>query len=317
MRENNPKVHFSIVASRQSGHGDPRLAPLANNGGQTLTHALLPDSPARNTGTNTLIPDRVRGDQRGSSFSRIISEQVDIGAFEALPVVSLVPIVINSEEGTGGTTSYLYNLVLSARTGIPVTVTMEITGGTATIDDFAAVPFLQVVWVAAHGSKSIANDTLTGGGGRDRFIYSLGDGTNTITDFGSIGKSPNSFTLAEADVIQFQGAGLTARNLLLTQVGANLELTFDSTDTKIILQNVQLENLENRSNSGNILFDGQVSFQNSGSAATLAAKIVYNRGTGDLLYNENGATSGLGGGGRFATLTTSLALSTTNFLIRP
>ncbi len=110
---------------------------------------------------------------------------------------------------------------------------------------------------------------------------------------------------------------MTARNLLLTQVGANLELTFDSTDTKIILQNVQLENLENRSNSGNILFDGQVSFQNSGSAATLAAKIVYNRGTGDLLYNENGATSGLGGGRRFATLTTSLALSTTNFLIRP
>lgn len=98
-----------LVRSRelQSGHGDPRLAPLANNGGQTLTHALLPDSPARNTGSNALIPDRVRGDQRGSSFSRIISEQVDIGAFEALPVVSLVPIVINSEEGTGGTTSYL------------------------------------------------------------------------------------------------------------------------------------------------------------------------------------------------------------------
>lgn len=79
-----------------------------------------------------------------------------------------------------------------------MTVTMEITGGTATIDDFAAVPFLQVVWVAAHGSKSIANDTLTGGGGRDRFIYSLGDGTNTITDFGGIGKSLSFNSRAQA-----------------------------------------------------------------------------------------------------------------------
>jgi hypothetical protein len=120
--------------------GDPKLAPLANNGGFTLTHALLPDSPARNTGSNALIPAGASGDQRGSRFPRIISEVVDIGAFEALPVVSLIPLLNNSEEGTGGTTSYLYNLTLSALTNVPVTVTLGITNGTATPNDFAVVP---------------------------------------------------------------------------------------------------------------------------------------------------------------------------------
>ena len=32
------------------------------------------------------------------------------------------------------------------------------------------------------------NDTLIGGGGKDKFVYDLGDRTDTITDFGGIGK---------------------------------------------------------------------------------------------------------------------------------
>ena len=35
--------------------GDPRLAPLADNGGSTLTHALLPGSPAIDAGSNPAI----------------------------------------------------------------------------------------------------------------------------------------------------------------------------------------------------------------------------------------------------------------------
>jgi CSLREA domain-containing protein len=41
---------------------DPLLGPLANNGGPTNTHALLPDSPAVDAGTNNSCPDT---DQRG------------------------------------------------------------------------------------------------------------------------------------------------------------------------------------------------------------------------------------------------------------
>jgi predicted outer membrane repeat protein len=74
---------------------DPRLAPLADNGGvtlpdgsQLLTHALLPGSPAINEGD----PNAVAGegvvpvhDQRGAPFTRIYGGRIDIGAFEVQP----------------------------------------------------------------------------------------------------------------------------------------------------------------------------------------------------------------------------------------
>jgi hypothetical protein len=58
---------------------DPLLAPLANNGGPTQTHALMKKSPAINKGSN---PDNLPFDQRGSPFKRKLGPAVDIGAFE-------------------------------------------------------------------------------------------------------------------------------------------------------------------------------------------------------------------------------------------
>ncbi|MEH1889917.1 MAG: calcium-binding protein [Nostoc sp.] len=130
------------------------------------------------------------------------------------------------------------------------------------------------------------NDTLTGGGGKDKFVYNFDansgftDGTDTITDFGGVGKgiSPTAAVIAEVDTIKFQGDGLTARNLLLTQNGKNLEITFEEVpgiyfasvpDVKVILQNFKLEYFQNLKASGakpaigNILFDGQSSITDS------------------------------------------------------
>ena len=56
--------------------GDPLLGPLADNGGPTLTHALLPGSPAIDAGDNS-VAETV--DQRG--LARNVNG-VDIGAFE-------------------------------------------------------------------------------------------------------------------------------------------------------------------------------------------------------------------------------------------
>ena len=56
---------------------DPRLGPLASNGGPTLTMALLPNSPAIDAGDDTAAPDL---DQRG--LPRPIGRAADIGAFE-------------------------------------------------------------------------------------------------------------------------------------------------------------------------------------------------------------------------------------------
>ncbi|MFN6472727.1 MAG: calcium-binding protein [Nostoc sp. SerVER01] len=116
------------------------------------------------------------------------------------------------------------------------------------------------------------SDTLTGGGGKDKFIYNLGDGIDTITDFGGVGKgtNPTPGIIAEVDTIKFIGAGLTARNLLLTQNGKDLQISFEGVaDTKVILKNFKLEDLENLKASGstpaigNIIFDGQNSIIDS------------------------------------------------------
>ena len=59
---------------------DPQLGELKDNGGNTLTHALLPESIAINTGSN---PEKLTTDQRGKGFERVLFDAPDIGAFEA------------------------------------------------------------------------------------------------------------------------------------------------------------------------------------------------------------------------------------------
>jgi Big-like domain-containing protein len=61
---------------------DPLLGPLEDNGGPTLTHALLPGSPAIDTGNNAAL---LNWDQRGAGFARVIGTAPDIGAVESPP----------------------------------------------------------------------------------------------------------------------------------------------------------------------------------------------------------------------------------------
>ena len=112
------------------------------------------------------------------------------------------------------------------------------------------------------------SDTVSGSGGQKQFIVPRGEGSHTIINFGGVGTASNSSAavVGEVDTIQFQGTGLIGRNLLLTQNGSNLELTFEGvSDTQVALQNFALENLDDLPASGstgalsNILFDGQTS----------------------------------------------------------
>jgi hypothetical protein len=59
--------------------GDPRLAPLADNGGRTWTHALLSGSRAIDAGNNNA---NYAYDQRGEGFPRVVNGRADIGAYE-------------------------------------------------------------------------------------------------------------------------------------------------------------------------------------------------------------------------------------------
>jgi hypothetical protein len=61
---------------------DPMLDVLRDNGGATHTHALLPGSPAIDTGSN---PKNLSTDQRWPKFDRVVGAAADIGAFEYDP----------------------------------------------------------------------------------------------------------------------------------------------------------------------------------------------------------------------------------------
>jgi uncharacterized delta-60 repeat protein len=89
---------------------DPILGPLANNGGGTLTRALLPGSPALDAGNNAAITNPPFNgppftDQRGPGFNRIIDgpdpdsvATVDIGAYEKQPTFPNLPDATGNED---------------------------------------------------------------------------------------------------------------------------------------------------------------------------------------------------------------------------
>ncbi len=83
---------FDEMGDQIIGTGDPLLGPLADNGGPTLTHALLSGSPALDQGDPSAMAGAAgvpKYDQRGISFERIrdgnppASIVMDVGAFEA------------------------------------------------------------------------------------------------------------------------------------------------------------------------------------------------------------------------------------------
>ncbi len=59
-----------------TGVSDPKIGPLADNGGDTLTHALLPGSPAIDAGGDCDEPFDQRGVKRPQGIA------CDIGGYE-------------------------------------------------------------------------------------------------------------------------------------------------------------------------------------------------------------------------------------------
>jgi predicted outer membrane repeat protein len=80
-----PDANGNLIGGRTYGAIDPRLGPLADNGGPTWTHALLPDSPAIDMGDPAAVAG-VDGiplfDQRGQPHARVVHGRIDIGAIE-------------------------------------------------------------------------------------------------------------------------------------------------------------------------------------------------------------------------------------------
>lgn len=78
----------NLVAAGDLPSTEPTIGPLQDNGGTTLTHALLPGSPAVDAADGIYCGST---DQRG--VSRPIGPGCDIGAFEA-PLWTFLPLIV-------------------------------------------------------------------------------------------------------------------------------------------------------------------------------------------------------------------------------
>ena len=117
---------------------------LANNGGPTLTHALLAGSPAIDAGSNAAATAAgLTTDQRGPGFARIVNggstATVDIGAFEFVPPVAPTPTLtiddVSVMETNSGTTAMTFTVTLGQAVSSGFTVDYVIQDGIATLAD--------------------------------------------------------------------------------------------------------------------------------------------------------------------------------------
>jgi CSLREA domain-containing protein/fimbrial isopeptide formation D2 family protein len=186
---------------------DPRLGPLANNGGPTLTHALLAGSMALDGGDNALVANppfsgaAPFNDQRGAGFLRIrdaadanTTQTVDIGAFEADPSI---------EDITDKSTPENAQLSFSFNVGDVATAFDSIT---ATSSNTTLVPNGNIVISGSGSSRTLA---LTPAANQ------TGTSTITVTATKTLGGAPRSMsdtfvlTVNDGGTLQFSSGTYT------------------------------------------------------------------------------------------------------------
>ena len=147
------------IVGTDSQRIDPALSALQDNGGPTLTHALLAGSRAIDAGDNT---DGVSIDQRGAT--RPTDTTSDIGAFEIVtPTINISDV--SQVETNSGTTVFEIVVSLSNANVDEVTVDYETSNGTATagVDyafttgrvTFAPGETTQIIEVIVNGDTTV------------------------------------------------------------------------------------------------------------------------------------------------------------------
>jgi len=199
----------------QTGVTNPRLGPLANNGGTTQTHAPLNGSPAINSGNNSALPsdtldldgdgntnERLPVDQTGDI--RIQDGKVDIGAVESSFKGELPPQLILKDatvkEGNSGTSFAVFPIQLSKGFNKPITLKYSTINGTATsptdfvgaLNKTLVIPANQInpsLSIPIKGDLNIEGD--------ETFTVRILSATNaTLNDSVGIGKIVNDDTVS-------------------------------------------------------------------------------------------------------------------------
>ncbi len=240
---------------------DPLVGPLHDNGGPTLTHALLPGSPAIDSGENRGWP---RTDQRG--LLRPQGAASDIGAYE-FGQFNVAPVAADE----------------TYRTDEGATLTVAASEGLLANDTDANGDPLRAIVVSGVAHGELALDT---GGGftyqhdgsetdSDSFSYSANDGTvdsNVVVV--TITVVPVNDTPAAVDDTYSVGEGSTLTTPASSGVLAN--------DTDADGDTITATLVEGTSSGGLVLnADGSFSYEHDGSDRSDRFIYVANDGTDD------------------------------------
>ena len=181
-----------LTAAGDITNTNPLLGPLHDNGGRTLTHALLPGSPAIDAGDDLACAAApVNGiDQRG--VPRPQGAACDIGAYEYVLVDTMTTLTSSLNPSTFGE-SVTFTATVTSTLGIPTGMV------TFTVD--AGLPVTQTLdasGVITYGAPALMvgkHSVLAEYGGDSAFFGSLSNTLNQTVDKAStatdLASSPN------------------------------------------------------------------------------------------------------------------------------
>src|SRR5262249_43047709 len=202
---------------------DPLLGPLADNGGPTLTLALLPGTPPSNGGNKSVCATT---DQRG--LARPAGADCDVGAVEATnanPGAGILQMGAVTNVVTEGNTDFAFTVVRAGGTEGTVSVSFATSNETA----IAGADFVATNGVVAFGpgqrsnsfNVRIVDDSVA------EDVESLHLTLFNPTGGAALGRATASLTIVDNDVsLQFSASSYAAAenigntSITVTRVGA-------------------------------------------------------------------------------------------------
>jgi Ca2+-binding RTX toxin-like protein len=236
----------------------------------------------------------------GNTANNILSGDAGIdtligGTGDDIYIIDITTDIVteNANEGTDRVDSNVTHALISNIENLTLTGTNAINGTGNTLNNSITGNAANNTLNGVTGNDTIGgdtgddlliggggNDSLTGGAGSDRFIY------NTNAAFAT------------------------------SAVGRDVLADFSSGTDKIVLDKTTFTSLTSIAGNGFNIASEFAVVGSDAAVATTSALIVYSSGTGNLFYNQNGVTTGLGSGAQFATLSEIPALNADDFILQ-
>ena len=282
--------------NNQVGVADALLGPLADNGGPTQTHALLPGSPAIDAGNSSFTTDQ-RGQPRPIDDKTVAnvagSNGSDVGAYEAHNLQ--VNSIADTDDGTctaltTGNGCTLREAINAANTEIGAELILFapalITGGPVTITLLNALPDLSSdMMISGPGANLLTVQRNTAGGTPQFRIFTIQSGT-TVNIFG--------LTMSNGNLGSSGGAVLNSGTLTLTNTIVSANTAGSGGGGLYNTGTLTLTNSTVSGNNGGNIFEGGGIYNTSSSMLLLTNTTVSGNTAGDYgggIFNNGGVAA--------------------------